>query len=68
MRSTRFTTIALVGIALVAGVGLKLALFGAPHAAAVVRSATLDVYQMQQNANGLPDLKFKDMTFVFLNE
>ena len=53
-----------------AGVGLKLALFGASPAEAVpsLQTSSLDLYQMQQNAKDLPEPKFRDMTFVFTSD
>ncbi|WP_414645440.1 hypothetical protein [Bradyrhizobium sp. 6(2017)] len=64
-----YSIITLVAV-IIAGGGLKLAFFGAPPAAAVpsLASSSLDLYQMQQNAKDLPELKFRDMTFVFTSD
>ncbi|MBR0697823.1 hypothetical protein [Bradyrhizobium lablabi] len=64
-----YSIITLVAV-IIAGVGLKLALFGASPAEAVpsLQTSSLDVFQMQQNARDLPELKFRDMTFVFTSD
>jgi hypothetical protein len=59
--------IAVVTILLV-GIGLKLAFFSAPIAAAEVRSTrsvSIDVSEMHQKIKNLPVEDFHDMTFVF---
>ena len=59
--------IAIVAVILV-GFGLTLIFSSAPIAVAdarVLKSVSMDISEMQQNAKNLPVEKFHDMTFVF---
>ncbi|OAE99588.1 hypothetical protein AYJ54_33050 [Bradyrhizobium centrolobii] len=62
-----YSTITLVAVILAGVGGLKLSLFGAPPAEAVslLKTTSMDLHQMHENAKNLPELKFRDMTFVF---
>ena len=67
MRATNSIPTMLVAV-VAAGVGLTLALLNPPHAGAVAKATTMDIRQMPQNANRLPELKFQDATFIFTND